>query len=335
MRVQVSPSAILLNQILINLKLKLMLPFTLQQLRILKSIITEKSFTKASKVLFLSQPYISKQIKTLEQSLGVNLLYRNSNIVFLTENGHIFLKYSERILTLCEESYRALIDLGTGNRGKLIIGASQTIGTYLVPRLLALFARNYPKINVKVQVNSTRLISKLIINRQIDLAIVGGKIPQELKQNLMINHFIEDDLNLIISNLNPFAKKKHIKKEELYYLNFITLYSNSTIRKFIDNILKQNKIETNQFNIILQLNSVEAMKTAVSLGLGVAFVSSSAIEKEIRLKNIKILKIKNIKMARTLLIVSNFDYHKTEAFNSFYNELMTLKHKVNSFVRVL
>ena len=312
-----------------------MLPFTLQQLRILKSIITEKSFTKASKVLFLSQPYISKQIKTLEQSLGVNLLYRNSNVVFLTENGHIFLKYSERILTLCEESYRALIDLETGNRGKLIIGASQTIGTYLVPRLLALFARNYPKINVKVQVNSTRLISKLIINRQIDLAIVGGKIPQDLKQNLMINHFIEDDLNLIISNLNPFAKKKHIKKEELYYLNFITLYSNSTIRKFIDNILKQNKIETNQFNIILQLNSVEAMKTAVSLGLGVAFVSSSAIEKEIRLKNIKILKIKNIKMARTLLIVSNFDYHKTEAFNSFYNELMTLKHKVNSFVRVL
>ena len=121
----------------------------------------------------------------------------------------------------------------------------------------------------------------------------------------------------------------------MYYLNFITLYSNSTIRKFIDNILKQNKIETNQFNIILQLNSVEAMKTAVSLGLGVAFVSSSAIEKEIRLKNIKILKIKNIKMARTLLIVSNFDYHKTEAFNSFYNELMTLKRNVNSFVRVL
>ena len=334
MRVQVSPSVILLNQILINLKLKLMLPFTLQQLRILKAIITEKSFTKAAKVLFLSQPYISKQIKTLEQALGVNLLDRNSSIVFLTENGQIFLKYSERILTLCEESYRALIDLETGDRGKLIIGASQTIGTYLMPRLLALFAQNYPKINIKVQVNSTRLISNLVINRQIDLAIVGGKVPQELKQNLMINHFIEDELNLIISNLNPFAKKKYIKKEELYHLNFITLYPNSTIRKFVDNILKQNNIETNQFNIILQLNSVEAMKTAVSLGLGVAFVSSSAIEKEIKLKNIKILKIKNIKMARTLSIVSNYDYHKTEAFNSFYNELMILKRNVNTFVRV-
>ena len=318
MRVQVSPSVILLNQILIILNSKFMLPFTLQQLRILKSIITEKSFTKAAKVLFLSQPYISKQIKTLEQALGVNLLYRNSSIVFLTENGQTFLKYSERILMLCEESYRALVDLKVGDRGKLIIGASQTIGTYLMPRLLALFSQNYPKIKIKIEVNSTRLISKLIIKRRVDLAIVGGKVPQELKQNLTINHFIEDELNLIISNLNPFAKKKYIKKEELYHLNFITLYSNSTIRKFVDNVLKQNNIETNQFNTILQLNSVEAMKAAVSLGLGVSFVSSSTIEKEIKLKSIKILKIKNIKIARNLSIVSNYDYYKTRAFNSLY-----------------
>ena len=311
-----------------------MLPFTLQQLRILKSIITEKSFTKAAKVLFLSQPYISKQIKTLEQALGVNLLYRNSSIIVLTENGQTFLKYSERILTLCEESYRALVDLKVGDRGKLIIGASQTIGTYLMPRLLALFSQNYPKIKIKIEVNSTRLISKLIIKRRVDLAIVGGKVPQELKQNLTINHFIEDELNLIISNLNPFAKKKYIKKEELYHLNFITLYSNSTIRKFVDNILTQNNIEINQFNTILQLNSVEAMKAAVSLGLGVSFVSSSTIEKEIKLKSIKILKIKNIKIARNLSIVSNYDYYKTRAFNSFYNELMILKGNVNTFIRV-
>lgn len=305
-----------------------MLPFTLQQLRILKAVITEKSFTKAAKVLFLSQSYISKQIKALEQTLGVNLLRRNSRIVSLTENGQIFLQYSERILTLCEESYRALIDLKNGERGNLSIGASQTIGTYLMPRLLALFAQNYPQIDLKVQVNSTRLIAKLIINRQIDLAIVGGEVPKELKQNLTIDHFVEDELNLIISNLNPFARHQNIKKEDLYHLNFITLHSNSTIRKFVDNVLKQNNIETNQLNIIMQLNSIEAIKTAVSLGLGVSFVSSSAIEKEIKLKTIKILKIENITIARTLSIISNSDYYKPRAFDLFYNELVLLKHDV-------
>jgi DNA-binding transcriptional LysR family regulator len=329
-RVQVSPSVILFAQILINSKLKLMLPFTLQQLRILKAVITEKSFTKAAKVLFLSQSYISKQIKALEQALGVNLLRRNSRIISLTENGQIFLQYSERILTLCEESYRALIDLKNGERGNLSIGASQTIGTYLMPRLLALFAQNYPQINLKVQVNSTRLIAKLIINRQIDLAIVGGEVPKEFKQNLAIDHFVEDELNLIISNLNPFAKHQNIRKEDLYHLNFITLHSNSTIRKFVDNILKQNNIETNQFNVIMQLNSIEAIKTAVSLGLGVSFVSSSAIEKEIKLKTIKILKIENITIARTLSIISNSDYYKSKAFDLFYNELVLLKYDTNN-----
>jgi DNA-binding transcriptional LysR family regulator len=81
-----------------------MLPFTLQQLRILKAVATEKSFTKAAEVLFLSQPYLSKQIKALEQNLDVSLLTRNSNTIALTENGKIFLQYSERILALCEES---------------------------------------------------------------------------------------------------------------------------------------------------------------------------------------------------------------------------------------
>ena len=307
-----------------------MLPFTLQQLRILKAVITEKNFTKAAKVLFLSQSYISKQIKALEQTLGVNLLRRNSRIVCLTENGQIFLQYSERILTLCEESYRALIDLKNGERGNLSIGASQTIGTYLMPRLLALFAQKYPQIDLKVQVNSTRLIAKLIINRQIDLAIVGGEVPKELKQNLTIDHFVEDELNLIISNLNPFAKHQNIRKEDLYHLNFITLHSNSTIRKFVDNVLKQNNIETNQFNVIMQLSSIEAIKTAVSLGLGVSFVSSSAIEKEIKLRTIKILKIENITIARTLSIISNSDYYKPKAFDLFYNELSLLKYDIHS-----
>ena len=150
-----------------------MLPFTLQQLRILKAVANEKSFTKAANVLFLSQPYLSRQIKSLEKTLDVSLLDRNAQIINLTESGEVFLQYTERILALCEESCRALIDLKNGERGNLSVGASQTIGTYLMPRLLALFAQTNSQVNLKVQVNSTRLISKLIVNKHVDLAVVG------------------------------------------------------------------------------------------------------------------------------------------------------------------
>ena len=307
-----------------------MLPFTLQQLRILKAVATEKNFTKAADVLYLSQPSLSKQMRTLEKNLDILLLNRETNKISLTENGKVFLQYSERILALCEESCRALIDLKNGERGHLTVGASQTIGTYLMPRVLALFVQMYPQINLKVQVNSTRIIAKNIINREIDIAVVGGEIPDELKRNLTIENLVEDEFSLIISQSHPFAKKKNITKEDLYHLNFITLNSNSTIRKFIDNILIQNQIETKQLKIIMQLNSIEGIKTAVSLGLGAAFVSSSAIEKELELKTIKILKINNIRITRTLFIISNVECYKSKAFEFFYSELSKLKNNLEN-----
>ena len=307
-----------------------MLPFTLQQLRILRAVATEKNFTKAAAVLYISQPSLSKQIKNLEKNLDVLLINRERNNISLTESGKVLLQYSERILALCEESCRALIDLKNGDRGNLTVGASQTIGTYLMPRILALFAQNYPQINLKVQVNSTRIIAKKIINREIDIAVVGGEISDDLKKNLTIKPFVSDELSLIISKSHPFAKKNQINKEDLYCLDFITLNPNSTIKNFIDNILIQNQIETKQVKTILQLNSIEGIKTAVSLGLGAAFVSSSAIEKEIKLKTIGIIKLENIKITRKLSIISNPECYKSKAFEFFYTELLRLKNKIET-----
>jgi len=305
----------------------MVLPFTLQQLRILKAVAAEKSFTRAAEILFVSQPSLSKQIKILENRLGIILLNRENNTISLTEGGKVFLQYSERILALCEESCRALNDVKNGDRGNLTVGASQTIGTYLMPRVLALFAQNYPQINIKVQVDSTRVVAKNVANREIDIAVVGGDIPEKLKKNLEIENFVEDELILIVPKSHPFTfkKQKKIKKDDLYHLNFITLNSTSTIHKFIDNILIQNNIETKQFNIVMQLNSIEGIKTAVSLGLGAAFISSSAIEKEMQLNTIEIITIENIKINRTLSIITNRGCYRSKALEFFHKDLWVLK----------
>ena len=306
------------------------LPFTLQQLRIIKAIAKEQSFKRAADLLFVSQPSLSKQVKILENQLGILLFDRKSRKVTLTESGRLFLQYSDRILSLCEETCRAMDDLKSGERGNLTVGASQTVGTYLMPRVLALFAQNYPQINLTVQVDSTRNITRNIVDRRIDIAVVGGDVPIQLKNHLTIEEFVEDELLLIIPKSHPFALKtnKIINKEDLYHLNYITLNPTSTIRKFIDNTLQANNIETRDFNIVMQLSSIEAIKTAVSLGLGVAFVSASAIEKELALETLEIIKIENIKITRTLSIVTNPECHKSKGFECFYNELWTLKNLI-------
>jgi DNA-binding transcriptional LysR family regulator len=307
-----------------------MIPFSLQQLRILKAVANEKSFTKAAEVLYLSQPSLSKQIKNLEKSLDTLLIHRENNKISLTENGKVFLQYSERILALCEESCRALIDLKNGERGDLVIGATQSIGTYLLPKVLALFSQNYPQIDLTVKIHSTRVIAKNIINQDVDVGVVGGEIPFALKENLKVEEFVQDEFSLIVPTSHPFATRKKISKEDLYHLNFITLHSKSSIRHFVDEILLQNQVETKRLKTVVQLSSIEGIKTAVSLGLGAAFVSSSAVKKEMELNTIKILKIENLKVNRTLTLVTNPDSQKSKAFDFFYNQLATLKKHVEN-----
>ncbi len=302
----------------------MVLPFTLQQLRIFKAIACEKSFTQAAEILFISQPSLSKQIKALENRLGILLFHRTGNKIILTEAGLIFLQYSERILALCEESCRALNDLKDGERGTLKVGASQIIGAYLIPRIATLFIQRYPQINLHIDINSTQIIAKKVANQNLDIAIVEGDIPINLKKILEIEEFVQDELILIISKSHSFTKKK-INKDDLYNLNFITFNSNSTIYQFITNGLLQNNIQTKQFNVIMELNSIEAIKIAVSLGLGAAFIYSSALEKELEFETVQILPIEDIKITRTLYIITNSYLNRSKAFDFFYRELWLIK----------
>jgi DNA-binding transcriptional LysR family regulator len=298
------------------------LPFSLDQLSILKAIAVQGNFKKAADSLYISQPAVSLQIQSLERQLNVQLLDRGGRRTTLTDAGHLLLRYSDRILALCDETCQALEDLQNLQTGTLVIGASQTTGTYLMPNLISLFRKKYPQIIVQLHVDSTRHICWNVANGQIDLAIIGGEVPIELRQTLQVIPYAEDELALIIPNNHPFAQKSEIKKEDLYQLNFIALYSTSTIRKLIENILSQHDINTDRFTIEMELNSIEAIKSAVQSELGAAFVSSSAITKELQLGLLYWAKIQDIQLNRKLYLVMNPNRYRSKAAEKFSFELL-------------
>jgi DNA-binding transcriptional LysR family regulator len=300
------------------------LPFTLDQLRILKAIASEGSFKKAAESLYISQPAVSLQVQNLEKQLSVPIFDRGNRKASFTEEGEVLLRYGIRILSLCDESCRAIEDLRCLNGGTLVIGASQTTGTYLMPRLIGLFRQKYPQIAVQLQVHSTRRISWSVANGQVNLAIIGGKVPPELDNVLQITPYAEDELALILPKLHPFSKLEYIQKEDLYRLRFIALDTQSTIRKVIDQVLKQNGIDSTRFKIEMELNSVEAIKNAVQSGLGAAFVSISAIAKELELGILQWVKIEDITIKRTLSIVVNPNRYRSKASQAFSKEILTL-----------
>lgn len=309
------------------------LPFTLDQLKILRAISSEGSFKKAAEKLYISQPAVSLQIQNLEKQLNKPLFYRDKRKARLTETGKLLIKYCERILSLCEETCRALDELSALQSGALMIGASQTTGTYLMPRLIGLFRHKYPQIDIELQVHSTRKISWGVANGRIDLAVVGGEIPRELYNSLEVTSYAEDELALILPLSHPFSSLEYIQKEDLYRLRFIALNTQSTIRNVIEKTLTQNGIDSSYFKIEMELNSIEAIKNAVHSGLGAAFVSVSAISKELELDMFHWAKIEGVTIKRTLSILLNPKRYHSNATRIFKEEILEMFINTSSAVK--
>ena len=298
------------------------IPFTLDQLRILKAIAAEGSFKRAADTLYVSQPAVSLQVQNLEKQLNVPLFDRGGRKAQLTEAGHLLLSYGEKIITLCQETCRAIEDLQNLQGGTLIIGASQTTGTYLLPRMIGLFRQKYPEVSVQLQVHSTRRTSWGVFNGQVDLAIIGGEVPAELQETLRIIPYADDELALVLPIFHPLSKVEMIQKEDLYRLKFITLDSQSTIRKVIDKVLTRCEIDTKRLKVEMELNSIEAIKNAVQSGLGAAFVSTSAIAKELQMGVLHCMPIEGVVVKRTLWLIFNPNRYRSKAAEAFSQEIL-------------
>ncbi|MEC4985971.1 MAG: LysR family transcriptional regulator [Oscillatoria sp. PMC 1068.18] len=298
------------------------IPFTLDQLRILKAIAAEGSFKRAADSLYVSQPAVSLQVQNLERQLNVPLFDRGGRRAQLTEAGHLLLNYGEKVLTLCQETCRALEDLQNLQGGTLIVGASQTTGTYFLPRMIGLFRELYPDVSVQLQVHSTRRTSWSVANGQVDLAIIGGEVPPELQDVLDIIPYAEDELALILPVTHQFAKVNKIHKEDLYKLQFIALDSQSTIRKVVDGVLSRWDIDPKRLKIEMELNSIEAIKNAVQSGLGAAFVSISAIEKELQMGILHRAEFDDLVVKRTLHVIINPSRYRSKAAEAFSQEIL-------------
>lgn len=304
-----------------------MFPFTLHQLRILKAIAMEQSFTKAASGLSISQPSLSKHISVLEKNLGIKLIKRQTNKIFLTKNGKVLLKYSERILALCEESCRVLTKSDKKKEEELRVGLNQPLGDYLVPKLLGICNQTYSQLNLKIVVDSTEKIAKQILSHKLDITLASEEIYDFLNEDATIKmeHYVNDRFSFILSNSHQLAKQSSIDKTDLYNLNYITLESNNVGIDHINKLLFINHVDIYQFKTVIQLDSLESVKTAVKLGLGVSFVSSLAIEKEIELKMIKVMKVHKIKIDQKLFIINTLKRLDSRAFKIFYNKLLKFK----------
>ncbi len=274
----------------------------LSQLELFCEIARVKSFSKAAKLLHLSQPAVSGQMHSIEDFYGTPLFKRSSSGVTLTEIGEVVYKYARDILKLHENLEKEIDLLLQSNDQKLVIGASSTIGDYALPCTVWTFKDKYPQTQIKLEVKNAENILAMLRNDEIDLALVEESLWEQA-DDLEAHPVSDDELLVIAPPRKPWINRTTITLEELKKAPLIIREKGSGMRQVFEKTLSSWGLSLNDFNVKTEMGSINAIKSTVEAGLGISICSRIAMRKEIRMGVIHPLTIEKKSIRINYLIV--------------------------------
>lgn len=262
----------------------------LGQFEIIPVIAATRSFSKAARILHLSQPAISSKVQALEDYYGTKLFHRTAQGVTLTEAGQIVAAYSSRFLDLhkaMDADLRQLLSLDP----TLTIGASCTAGNYAMPNSISLFKMRYPQANIKLDIANSAVTIQKLTEKQIDLAVVEGEVNTP---GVKSEHMDTLSLVLIVPVQEHHRTRREISLKELKLKPFVIREKGAAIHQVLHNALGQHGYDLNDFNIVSEMNSIHSVKAAVESGMGVSIVPAIAVQNEVSQGIFKIISIKEL-----------------------------------------
>ncbi len=287
-----------------------------RELYIFQTVCQTKSMSLAAKQLFISQPAVSQTIIDLEEKLKIQLFERLNKRLILSHAGETLLEYTNRILLLVNEAENNLLELSTSKRGLIKIGASITIGNYLLPSVIRNFQLEHSNIDLHSVISNTKIIEQKILNNDIDLGLVEGPISSN---NIITEEFHDDQLYLVASKENYLTSSAaSITASDLIKEKFISRELGSGTRKVIDKIMLNNNLE---YNICHVFNNIEAIKNAVLANLGISILPEIAIRDELASQDLVKLNLPEVSFSRKFKIVYHKDKNHTSLFNNFIAEI--------------
>lgn len=244
------------------------------------AVVELKNFTKAAQLLNMSQPSVSIHIKNLETMFNTTLINRSvkQKKIVITDNGYKLYARAKEILDLIDLTRYELTTEATALKGSLKIGASLTIGEYLLPEFLTYFSNKYPEVDVAVIMNNTSSICKGIRDLSYDIGFIEGP---PVYGNLLQHRFYEDEMVLAYSPSITSADDIH----SFDSLRWITREDGSGTREYLNMYLSQNQIMPKK---IMMLGSNFAIQEAVKTGLGVTIISKLVVAKAAENKEVGI-----------------------------------------------
>jgi len=288
----------------------------LHYLRAFVAVAESGNITRAAKGLRTSQPAVSKQLVELEQQLGTTLFDRLARGVRLTEAGTLLLRHAQRILAAERAAETEIGELTGLVRGRLSIGASTTIGSYLVPAAFAAFHRAHAAIQLELEIANTAVIQAMVLDSRLDLGLTEGFVSSD---QLDVEAIHSDEMVAIVAPGHVLAAKRKVSARDFAKLPIISRERGSGTRDVIEAAFQTRGLTLEP---VMALGSTEAVKHAVAAGLGVALVSRLTVDLELSAQRLCAVELHDLDIRRALHLVRLKGKRKSPTVEAFIASLM-------------
>jgi LysR family transcriptional regulator, low CO2-responsive transcriptional regulator len=233
------------------------------------------SFSEAAHQLGISQPAVTQQIRRLERSLGQRLFDRVGRRVRVTDAGRTLDTYAQRIFHLLDAAGDAMDNLTGLRTGHLEVGASRTAGAYYIAELLDRFKRRYPGVRVSLTVGNSETVLAKVLDFRLHAGLIAGPCNEVLLASLPL---IRDRVLVILPAGHPLTRKRVIEVQDLRNIPMILREPGSATRRLIERAFGSNGLDIPP---AMELESNEAIKSAVADGIGVGLMAHAAVAQEV------------------------------------------------------
>lgn len=271
----------------------------LWQLHVFCRVVETKSFSKAAELVHLSQPTVSSHVQDLETHFGCRLIDRLSRQAVPTQAGRLLHGYARRLLSLRDEAEAAIAEHQGRMRGSLVIGGSTIPGTYLLPVALGIFKKRFPEIKVSLRIADTSGIVGEIFAGTLELGVVGAEVKN---RSIIQEKVLNDEMRLIVPAGHPWAGGKKVTITALLNEPFIARERGSgTLQSFQDRLLRIGH-SLDEFNVVAEMGSTEAIRQAIKNRVGVSILSTLAVENDLASGSLKALAVDGVDLTRSFYL---------------------------------
>lgn len=286
----------------------------IERIKTFITLIDLESYSLTAEKFGISQPAVSMQIKSLEKYFETELFYKEKGQIILTPAGKIVYQEGKKIVKRWEYLKQRVESKKNIQTKNLKIASSTIPSVYLLPDIISKINMNIDSLKTEVSVGDSRSMINLLENNEVDLIIVGYKPPNNKFKSIEL---CSDNLSLIVPSNHSLIEQEKVFLADLQNHNLLMREEGSGTRKAVISAFKEAGLKPDDFNVISQLGSTEAIISAVESGLGISFISKIAAKKAAICRRVAEIKVADLNYERKFYIAYNKNRHDDFLINTF------------------